>query len=100
VTRREVRVSESFFEQLDDQLGLERSDLGAPSSADFLFVEMPSIVERFAVEFDQLPFVIKGNASTRMLIVAGVLLPVVAVYGVLLNDNAIELIGISIDDWI
>lgn len=38
--RREVRVTEQFFEDLDRQLGDERGPTGEPSATDFL--EMPA----------------------------------------------------------
>jgi len=42
--RREVRVAESFFEDLDLQLGGERGPNGEPSATDFLVVDLPAVV--------------------------------------------------------
>lgn len=66
MTRRDVRVSDAFFVQLDQQFGSERADDGAPSATDFLIVELPTILERFALEFDQLPQVIGGFDTDRL----------------------------------
>ena len=100
MTRRHVRVSDAFFVQLDQQFGSERADDGAPSATDFLIVELPTILERFALEFDQLPQVIDGVLTARVLVAVGVLVPVVAVYAVLTSEDVVELIGLEIDDFL
>jgi len=46
--RREVRVAESLFDELDLQLGSERGPNGEPSATDFLVVDLPTVVEAFA----------------------------------------------------
>jgi hypothetical protein len=95
--RRVVRVSASFFDQLDEQLGAERSDAGAPSATDFVVIELPAIIERFATDFERLPEVLDGAPSGRMLIVSGLLVRGFAVYGLLMADSSIELIGVTLD---
>jgi len=52
--RRVVRVSPAFFDQLDELLGDERSLAGEPSAADFVVIELPVVVERFATDFESL----------------------------------------------
>jgi hypothetical protein len=49
--RRLVRVTDAFFEQLDAQLGADRGPHDEPSATDFLVLELPPIVERFASGF-------------------------------------------------
>lgn len=71
--RREVRVSEAFFNQLDVQLGPSRRPGGQPSATDYLVMELPAIVERFATEFDSPAEVIEDVPAPRMLITTGVL---------------------------
>jgi hypothetical protein len=97
VTRRQVRVTPAFFDQVDDQLPAERGPHGEPSATDFIALELPAIIERFGTTFDQLPETIEGVPTARMLIVPGVLAHAIAVFGLLTDDNAIELIGITID---
>ena len=93
--RRRVRVTEALFEQLDEQLGPDRGLRGQPSSTDFLVLELPAIVERFAVDFEGLPEIVEGLASGRMLIASGLLVRAFAVYGLLATDGSIDLIGIE-----
>jgi hypothetical protein len=71
--RRRVRVTDAFFEQLDQQLGADRGPDGEPSSTDFLVIELPAAVERSATGFDDLPEIIDGFHGGRMLIAPGVL---------------------------
>ena len=62
-----VRVSEAFFAQLDEHFGFERGDDGQPWASDFLVAELPTIIERFAVDFDRLPQVIEGSRPAARL---------------------------------
>lgn len=60
VDRRIVRVSSSFFDLLDGQLRVERGDDGEPSATDFVVIELPAVIERFAADFESLPEIIDG----------------------------------------
>lgn len=95
--RRIVRVTSPFFDQLDRQLAPERGPAGEPSATDFLVIDLPPIVERFASEFDQLPEAVTGVPALRVLIEAGSLVRAVAVYGVLGDDDSVELVGVELD---
>jgi len=95
--RREVRVTEQFFDDLDDQLADERGTNGEPSATDFLVMDLPAIVETFAERFEELPEAHPGVPIGRIAIGAGVLVSAFAVYGVELAGGAIELVGIDID---
>jgi hypothetical protein len=98
--RRQVRVSDSFFQQLDELFGAERGEDGEPSATDFLVVELPTVIERFARDFDGLPMVIVGVPNGRVLLVTGRLVPVLAVFGVLVSGDFIELVGLTVDQWL
>lgn len=98
MTRRPVRVSPVVFESIDVALRAERGPNGEPSALDFVAVELPAIVERFATAFDELPE-IDGLSGGRMLIAPGLLVPAFAAYGVLLTDGAIELVSITIEPY-
>lgn len=95
--RREIRVAPSFFDSLDLQLRPERGAHGDPSSTDFLVIDLPEIVEAFALRFEHLPEVAEGVRSARVYVGAGALVSGLAVYGVELTDGVIELIGVEID---
>jgi hypothetical protein len=95
--RREVRVSEDFFRQLDDQLGATRGPGGLPSSTDYLMLELPAIVERFATDFDSLAEFVAGVNAARRLVTTGVLVRASVVYGLEVADGGIELIGVMLD---
>jgi hypothetical protein len=95
--RRIVRVTDAFFEQLDAQLGADRGPHGEPSATDFLVLELPPIVERFASGFDDLPEVVVGLPAARVLIASGILVRGVAVYGLLVTDDTIDLVGVELD---
>lgn len=97
MTRREVRVADSFFDQLDSQLPPERGPHGEPSATDFVAFVMPEIIDRFAERFDELPEALPGVSATRVFLGSGVLVRAVAVVGLLINDGAVELVGIGID---
>ena len=95
--RRSVRVTDRFFEALDSQLGPDRSPEGAPSATDFLVLELPPVVERFATDFDGLPEVITGFAAARVLIASGILVRGMVVYGIFVDNQTIELVDIDLD---
>jgi hypothetical protein len=97
VTRRIVRASPAFFVDLDRQLGPDRGPHGEPSATDFLVIELPAVVERFATDFETLPEAVEGVAEARMVIGTGRLVRAFAVYGILMSDDSVELIGIEID---
>lgn len=95
--RRQVRVTEGFFDQIDTQFRHERGPSGEPSATDFIAYELPAIIERFAEAFDDLPEIEPGLPAARMLIVPGILADAVVTYGLLADDGVIDLIGISVD---
>lgn len=97
VDRRPVRVADSLFEQLDRLLPAERGAGGEPSVTDFLVLDLPAIVDRFAVDFDVLPEVIVGVPSGRVLVTTGGLVARIAVYGLEAVDGSIDLIGIDVE---
>jgi hypothetical protein len=95
--RRRVRVTDSFFEQLDQLLPSDRGPNGEPSATDFLVIDLPSIVDHFATGFDALPEVIEGVPSARMLIDLGRLVSRFVVFGLEAADASIDLIGLDIE---
>ena len=95
--RRQVRVGQRFFDQLDAQLGKTRDGAGSPSSTDFLLQDLPFVAEIFALRFDDLPEPIPGRPDYLIAITAGRLVPGLSVTGQLLFDGSIVLLGVKLD---
>lgn len=53
---------------LDTQLRPDRGPNGEPSATDFLVIELPEIVDAFAVGFDELPEVVEALGWARVYI--------------------------------
>ena len=101
-SRRDVRASAAFFEDLDRQLRPERGPHGEPSRTDFQAFELLDIVERFATGFDDLPPLIEGRSDYRVLMSTGPLVRIYSVIGQLRPDGAVELLALDLDlgsDW-
>lgn len=96
-SRRVVRATSRFFEDLDRQLRPERGPNGEPSTNDFQAFELLRIVDRFAVDFDVLPRVFAERDEYRLLVTSGTLVPGFSVVGQLAPDGAVELIQLDID---
>jgi len=95
--RRAVRITSSFFDDLDAQLPHERGPRGEPSVHDFQVHELLRVVDRIATEWDRLPELITGRPDYRVFTAAGILVPVFSVVGQLASDGAIELVELDID---
>lgn len=95
--RREVRVAEAFFAELDDRLCAERGPHGKPSATDFIVVDLPEIVEQFAAAFDDLPEATSGVLAIRMFIGSGTLVAAFVVHGVETTEGVVHLVGIEIE---
>jgi hypothetical protein len=95
--RRSVRISSSFFTDLDAQLAHERGPNGEPSVHDFQVYELLRIVDRVATGWDALPELIPNRPDYRILTAAGILVPVFTVVAQLATDGAIELVALDID---
>lgn len=62
-------------------------------------LELPTIVERFATDFDGLSEIVDGVPAGRMLITSGVLVRAIAVFGLATSDTTNDLIGITAEPW-
>lgn len=96
--RRRVRVAPSFFDRLDELLPEERSAAGAASTADFLLHEIPPLIDLLAVDYEAATVEVEGVRDVRVLIATGVLVGHLALYVVLADDDAVEIIYLEIDD--
>ena len=96
--RRQVRVAPSFFDRLDELLPAERSPTGVPSTADFLLHEIPPLIDLLALDYEAATLAVKDVPEVRVLIATGVLVESLALYVVLADDDAIEIIYLEIDN--
>jgi hypothetical protein len=96
--RRQVRVSPSFFDRLDELLPEERSATGVPSTADFLLHEVPPLIDLLALDYEGTTLEVRDVPEVRVLIARGVLFAYLALYLVLAADDAVEIVYLEIDD--
>ena len=90
--RRRVRVSQTFFDRLDELLPEGRDGEGSPSSADFLLHDMPAVIDRLARAYEASTAALEDGFDVRVLITAGVLVDFMAVYVTLASDGDVEII--------
>jgi hypothetical protein len=69
---------------------------GEPSSFHFSAYELPSIREKFATAFDDLPPAIPGRDDYRLLIAAGTTVPAYSAVGQLAPNGNIEVVQLDI----
>ena len=97
MTRRQVRVTEQFFDRLDELFPESRSPEGAPSGTDFLLHEMPNVIEAVAVDFEGSTMSTRSDPDVRVLIAAGLLVPFFSVYASIVGEDAVEIFYLDID---
>lgn len=95
--RRRVRVSQSFFDRLDELFPEDRSGEGSPSSADFLLHDMPAVIDRLAIAYEASTTAMAEISGVRILVTAGVLVDFMAVYVTLAEDGDVEIIYLEIE---
>ena len=95
--RREVRVSPSFFERLDELLPDERTPDGRPSATDFLLHELPSIIDLLATDYERVTLEVEEVPGVRVLVTAGRLVARVAFYVALAPDDGVEVIYLDVE---
>lgn len=95
--RREVRVSPSFFERLDELLPDERTPDGKPSATDFLLHELPSIIDLLATDYERVTLEVEEVPGVRVLVTAGRLVTRVAFYVALAPDDGVEVVYLDVE---
>jgi len=97
IERRDVHITASFQDDLHRHLREERGPNGEPSISDFRAIELPEIIEEFAVGIDDVPPLIRGRSDYRLLIKTGVLFRAISVTAQLVSDGSVELLRLGID---
>lgn len=95
--RRQVRVTEHFFERLDDLLPDSRGADGAPSATDFILHEMPRLIDRLAEDYEGSTLRLDEIPQIRMLITTGMMVPYIIIYATTAADGAIEVLYLELD---
>jgi hypothetical protein len=86
-----------FFHALDQQLSEERGPNGEPSRYDFLSLELPEVMEDFALLWGSLPQSIRGREDYRMLVKRGHLVAALSVEAQLSPvSGIIELVDVAL----
>jgi hypothetical protein len=93
---RTVRFHPFFFDRLDDLLGTERDGKGGPSSADFILLDLPTIRDSLAQDFEGCTTPVPPGDAVRLYLGSGVLVGVFALYTILGHDDAVEVIDIQL----
>ncbi len=78
--RRIVRVTQEFFDRLDDLLPDDRSATGTPSTTDFLAHDLPSVIDALATDYERVTTTVPGIEGVRVLVTSGMLVQYMAVY--------------------
>lgn len=95
--RREVRVSPSFFERLDELLPDDRTPDGKPSATDFLLHELPTIIDLLATDYERVTLEVEEVPGVRVLVTAGRLVTRVAFYVALGPEDGVEVIYLDVE---
>lgn len=92
---RSVRFTQQFFDRLDDLFPDERGADGSPSATDFLLYELPRIRDLLAADFERntLP---ADEPPVRLYIGSGTLVGYIALYAVVADDGAVEVIWLLV----
>lgn len=93
---RVVRFAPSFFDDLDQLLPARRLADGTPSESDFLVFDIPPARDRLAENFEANTTVVPPGGHVRVMVATGVLVPYFALYAVLADDGAVEVLSVSI----
>jgi hypothetical protein len=95
--RRLVRVTDQFFDRLDELFPEVRTADGQASAADFLLHEMPNVIERLAVDFESATIPSGREPGVRVLIAAGLLVRFFGVYAAIVEDGSVEIFWLDVE---
>ena len=95
--RRQVRVTDQFFDRLDSLLPQERWADGLPSGADFLLHEMLKIIDALAEGYLGVTLPVDDVDDVRMLITSGIMIVFIVVYVVVAADGGIEIVSLDLE---
>ena len=91
-----VRFLQSFFDDLDSQLPVDRSAAGEPSATDFLLYELPRLRDQLASDFVGNTLSLPGLAPLRMMIASGTLVHSVAIYAYVNANDDVAVVALDV----
>jgi hypothetical protein len=94
-----VRFTESFFEDLDDQLPEQRSASGAPSATDFLLYDLPRLRDALASGYEESTLPVPDLAPIRVLAGTGTLVAAAALYAFLDDRDHVVVVSVEIEAY-
>ncbi len=95
---RKVKVSSNAFDKLDVLLPVKLP--GFPEEftvQDFIDLELPEIINKFATEFDDLPASETQLPRYRYAIFAGLIIPKIVAFGFLHANNEISVLDLELN---
>ncbi len=95
--RRVVRVTQQFFDRLDELFPSSRGADGEPSATDFLLHELPTVIDRLAEDFEGASVSVSDGSEVRAFISDGTLVAYFAVYAVLDEQDSVEIVYLEVD---
>ena len=97
--RRQTRVTDQFFDRLDELLPSERTAAGAPSATDFVAYDLPPVLDELAGRYEDVTLPVdESSGAVRVFIGVGALVQRFAVYTELVTDDVIEVFWLDVDD--
>ena len=97
--RRIVRVTQQFFDRLDELLPADRGANAEPSATDFLLHELPTVIDRLAEDYERCTVATSDIGGVRAFISSGTLVTYFAVYTELTDDEAVVIFYFELDRW-
>jgi len=94
VADRVVRFHETFSDDLDELLPLERSADGPPSATDFLLYDLPRLRYLLADDYESNTLEVHGCDDLRILVQSGTLVRAVALY---VTATPLEVLSVEIE---
>ena len=91
---RVVRFHETFSDDLDELLPLERSADGPPSATDFLLYDLPRLRYLLADDYEANTLEVHGCDDLRILVQSGTLVRAVALY---VTATPLEVLSVEIE---
>ena len=98
-TRRDVRVTQDFFDRLDSKLKAykDAGHIPVPSPTNFLLHELPRIINQLAEDYEGSTEPLSDDPFIRLWVDQGRYIALIGVYTTLADDGAVEVLSIDME---